>query len=776
MDIRFKRAILIFGIVFILLLLLYAYRSINLIIKEDIILEVDSTYKSIWLDYGEKYEFEVNTKINNYWLCKAECHAQIIDLSDNEYLLNETFYVTNNKQKRYTATIEPERGYGQKIYQYTIECINTRSANCPVSDNSYKRTSTLAVNYKPNPYQLKLIDNATSKFNELSQELAFSEQDINAASNILYNLDVNFAKYLKENNKYYNDILNDLKDTSKDILSNWRKDLYEYTFSQILDIYEKSKDLFLKTTSMLNETTDTVIKHNTVISQHLINIENTELIKIMAQYYPENISEFEEYYSTSLTLININTNTIDQKAPYDKLLREIIFESINVNSTMDIFNNKSAETKKDYLDLYLADKLSCEVLGCFIHNYSFTKGIDDVKNRCMIYTEVIERYNKAKTITQENRAQYNESLSEIDLEEKRHVLYIIDSFQTNNDSIIGQRVSYYHNISNTTPASGNNTMLYDMKIVPLTQALNNIKEYCTRPEINITMIAMQSRIQIMPNYTETIKPLTLSTPEEKCCLKNKCSICGTGNKYPVLLIHGFSINKKNSAYKSTNVFNEFETELLKDNYISMGAWSINSVNIIRTNARLLFKPTYYLTSYSIGTNTIESKDETLEVYSDRLKEIIDNIKLITGKEKVEIVAHSMGGLITRRYIQKYGTEDVNTLILVGTPNKGIDDNTYELCKTFGNKKECNDMKHDSEFIKLVNQDYPMPKTYLIIGTGCDMQGKEGDGIVLKENSELKNYQAYYINGTCTITSFLHSGMARPKEHPEVLKKIIEIIG
>ncbi len=54
-----------------------------------------------------------------------------------------------------------------------------------------------------------------------------------------------------------------------------------------------------------------------------------------------------------------------------------------------------------------------------------------------------------------------------------------------------------------------------------------------------------------------------------------------------------------------------------------------------------------------------------------LKQKIDEIKIICGCDKVDVVAHSMGGLVARQYIQSddYG-HDVRKLIFLGTPHLG----------------------------------------------------------------------------------------------------------
>ncbi|MBI4079809.1 hypothetical protein HY414_01090 [Candidatus Kaiserbacteria bacterium] len=54
-----------------------------------------------------------------------------------------------------------------------------------------------------------------------------------------------------------------------------------------------------------------------------------------------------------------------------------------------------------------------------------------------------------------------------------------------------------------------------------------------------------------------------------------------------------------------------------------------------------------------------------------LKEKIDEVKGICGCDKVDLVAHSMGGLVARQYIQSDAYEhDVDQLIFLGTPHLG----------------------------------------------------------------------------------------------------------
>lgn len=60
-----------------------------------------------------------------------------------------------------------------------------------------------------------------------------------------------------------------------------------------------------------------------------------------------------------------------------------------------------------------------------------------------------------------------------------------------------------------------------------------------------------------------------------------------------------------------------------------------------------------------------------ETYKKYLVPKIEEAKGISGKDKVDIVAHSMGGLLSRAYIESDDYKnDVNRFVMMGTPNNG----------------------------------------------------------------------------------------------------------
>lgn len=56
--------------------------------------------------------------------------------------------------------------------------------------------------------------------------------------------------------------------------------------------------------------------------------------------------------------------------------------------------------------------------------------------------------------------------------------------------------------------------------------------------------------------------------------------------------------------------------------------------------------------------------------SSLLNDKIEQIKLLRDTDQVDIIAHSMGGLLVKNYLNDYGTQSVDKLIFVGTPHLG----------------------------------------------------------------------------------------------------------
>ena len=140
-----------------------------------------------------------------------------------------------------------------------------------------------------------------------------------------------------------------------------------------------------------------------------------------------------------------------------------------------------------------------------------------------------------------------------------------------------------------------------------------------------------------------------------------------------------------------------------------------------------------------------------------LKEKIDKIILETGASKVDIIAHSMGGLIAKNYIFYNGKEEIDQLVFLGTPQLGApkafkalmygDDMGYGL-------KFLKDMKIgllNSKTVKYISQNMPsvyelLPsKKYIedngsyIVNNLVDLDYDETNGLMIEKGRNLSMF-------------------------------------
>ena len=107
------------------------------------------------------------------------------------------------------------------------------------------------------------------------------------------------------------------------------------------------------------------------------------------------------------------------------------------------------------------------------------------------------------------------------------------------------------------------------------------------------------------------------------------------SKYPIILVHGIAV-KDNIFFKS---FGKIEKVLKREGYCVS-------------------------TAPTDGFGTVESNANQLKAY-------INGVLLKTGAEKVNLIAHSKGGLDSRYMIQNLGMEEsVASLTTLCTPHKG----------------------------------------------------------------------------------------------------------
>jgi pimeloyl-ACP methyl ester carboxylesterase len=110
------------------------------------------------------------------------------------------------------------------------------------------------------------------------------------------------------------------------------------------------------------------------------------------------------------------------------------------------------------------------------------------------------------------------------------------------------------------------------------------------------------------------------------------------------------------------------------------------------------------TLWGISYYTLNPMEEALggdlSLYALRVEKMINLIKELTGKDKVIIVAHSMGGLVSRRYmtLNQYNWDSVHKILTVGTPNEGVDTSVELVGQLI-------DLKKGSSFLNNLNKSW-----------------------------------------------------------------------
>jgi hypothetical protein len=301
---------------------------------------------------------------------------------------------------------------------------------------------------------------------------------------------------------------------------------------------------------------------------------------------------------------------------------------------------------------------------------------------------------------------------------------------------------------------------------------------------NQTIILNLEKVNISLGLMNVSINFTLPENKKACCLDNICNTCQIQREYPIILLHGHNFNKDISADNSINIFDELQNKLELSGYFNAGElYLYEPTRKDSGTLGIITKPIVVRASYYFdfmkkpeGYQSVQIKSENLNTYSIRLKEIIENVKYETQSPKVIVIGHSMGGLVARRYVQIFGNESIDKLILINTPNKGVTGKSSQYCGFFGAVQECEDMDSENLFInKLNNEKSDSVNIINIISEGCPMDLGNGDGVVLKDNAilDVSNSQNFFVNGTCSGTDLLHNSVLDINRYPKLFEIINE---
>ena len=104
----------------------------------------------------------------------------------------------------------------------------------------------------------------------------------------------------------------------------------------------------------------------------------------------------------------------------------------------------------------------------------------------------------------------------------------------------------------------------------------------------------------------------------------------------------------------------------------------------------------------VETLTFREPTGSNRVHAQEIDSLVNEVLRETGARRVDIVAHSMGGLATRWYLKTHTEAPVRRAVFIASPHRG----TYSAALAWGDGRE--EMMPESEFLAALNSGPALP--------------------------------------------------------------------
>jgi len=117
--------------------------------------------------------------------------------------------------------------------------------------------------------------------------------------------------------------------------------------------------------------------------------------------------------------------------------------------------------------------------------------------------------------------------------------------------------------------------------------------------------------------------------------------------------------------------------------------------------------------FAVATLNLEPPLADIDHFADMLHRRIEVLLAETGIERVALVAHSMGGLVSRAYLRRYGSARVSTLITLASPHGGT------VLAYLGPGRDARQMQPGSDWLRHLADQESFGVPVLSLGAGLD---------------------------------------------------------
>ncbi|MFH1072832.1 MAG: alpha/beta hydrolase [Nanoarchaeota archaeon] len=778
-------ALIICGII-LFAFLLYLY--IHLRLGNDVLIQLSVDKDALHLLNSEEENITFTASVSTNLFCIAECSVAFRDLSSGTTVDAGKFTLHPATPMKKTYTMQaPLLGEGVLVYRFEMECASRKTFLCQSSQKSYARKLLVTMHYERSEEQEQLRIALKQRLEQHVAEVNVLAEQIAILADVLVqnNSTLDFITMVPQANALKGEIMS-LNSELASLQDIWDSQEYALLAQKEEDFSAKREKIAAELLAMniavlhARESYNVLVDELAAAREDLLALQEAESLLSDTQV-PIEAYELGRDFEFVLQLFS-QASTLEKK-------QELVEKYRNKTETvLQLVNEQLKETILEReINADMSYDLLCNVTSTCIAHPSIEERADQtlfsVNKTCAAVAQLHEEYlkiNRSLTASQENASgnasSADEKIRQLQQAIARHYFFELPSNRTNTDRI--KSILQAIEANATEEAEFNNTRLL---VSHFRQYLPLLCRHLGKPvqELELTQIVLHE-----PSVERL--QLVFAEPVMQCCLFNTCTACcdktcqRNSSLDPVILVHGHSFNEKLSADYSPEQFTGLQNRLEQDGFVNAGMLSLyralnSSPSWDLFPVPLTLKVSYYYDLYkqpeSFSFVLIQSKDENLDTYAIRLKDIIDDVKRRTQREKVNIVSHSMGGLVVRRYIQIFGEKDIDRIVFIAVPHKGISERIYKLCNLKGSKRACTDMKAGSLFLNKLNAGaLPSIPITNIVGTGCGTDSSDGDGVVTRASATLgnaSNIHTLMVNGTCSGLQLLHNALLDIEEHPEV---------
>ncbi len=831
---KYEFLIILIATLLFIYLIVFFNQKINFLLGNELLLYLTPHQISIDIRYGEAKKAEFDVYTDNFAYCKSSCSYSFNDLSGNGTIDKGNFEIERNEHfiKSYELGVK-RLGSGQDIYSFEATCHSIRSLLCLTKSPEKFRSSFVAVNYDLTGTEKELKDTLkqnVTRLLELLSDVDILHQQVNQRY-----FKLGFSVNLKNLTKHKIEI-DDVYDKTRVSIENLRSLWSTEDYAKLNQLFNSS---FFETLYGIRESMHELDKeinnslklHNSLLADsgsvyttfnelstlggilndnemlHSLDLNKNKFYELA---YSITSNRFEDYGIVFEGLENITKQQLSiinrSRIPMASLFFNFGYNlghwnrflcslrqdcSGNMSIVNEIMNTQNFIEEYPNASFF---RQECELLAGLGQRYANARSgaLMEIENNNISFPlgsefRILADIFKVNELRKVNNS-YFLSFEKIKLEYDIDATSIAYTFLPKNLTEL-QELSYNQSIN--MPLYLLSKINISEEVLPLINECSRLNS--TREIKNLSFDTVSAEI----NYSIISRvESNLSDNPPICCVFNSCRSCCRDDScrndpktFPVILLHGHSFAKDNSPEFSLDSFNKLQARLQEDGYLNAGIISLYSKNEPLqagvwglSGKPVTVKASYYYDAFRKDDKyiVIPTKSENIDTYALRLKDLVEMVKERTNKPKVNIIAHSMGGLVARRYIQIFGGQSVDKLVVIATPNQGISSSISDYCSLVGENRECQDMHENSLFINKLNDPSKQPdkaRLYAIIGRGCQMKIGDGDGVVSVENAKLENAKLYFVNGNCSsmFGTALHTEILDIEEYPETYMEIAEIL-